>query len=73
MSCLRYPDLKFVATTTTWWDKVEPWCLEHLGPYGDVWYKEYTDIALEILGDPIIWTYWFQTEQQALLFRLRWG
>lgn len=59
---------------TTWtWTEVADWCEANIGAYNQEWFRYGSDIAMGIDGEPIIDRYRFRTEQQAILFRLRWS
>lgn len=65
-------DLTHVAYTLHPYPDVQDWCEENIGEFDVEWYKLGEDIAG--LFDPEYRsTYYFRTEQQALMFTLRWG
>jgi hypothetical protein len=66
-------ELKYKATTLHAWPYVEIWCVENIGSWNIDWYKMGIDPADSIFNPDYRTIYFFKTEQQALLFMLRWG
>jgi len=74
---MNYPqfnvELKYSATTPHPYPDVENWCVENIGPWNETWYKLGADPAASIFDPDYRSTYFFKTEQDQLLFMLRWG
>lgn len=66
----RFP---YECTTRWTWTEVADWCETNVGAYDREWFRYGSDIAMGVGGEPIIDRYRFRTEQQAVLFRLRWS
>jgi hypothetical protein len=64
--------LLYRATTEYPYPEVEQWCLDHVGPWKDTWYKLGQDMAAVIV-DYRTQEYWFKFEEDRLMFVLRWG
>ena len=59
---------------TQWtWVEVADWCETNIGKFDQEWYRYGNDILAGMSGEPIYDHYRFRTEQQAILFRLRWS
>ena len=73
---MTYPkfneQLTHVAYTTHPWPEVEDWCNTNIGQWNEEWYKLGEDIAAQIFNPEYRSTYFFRTEEQALMFTLRW-
>lgn len=66
----RFP---YECRTRFHYDQVVPWCRENIGEFDQEWYRYGSDIALGATGMETRDTYRFQTEQMAVLFKLRWS
>jgi len=66
------PDLIYEATTEEAYPEVEAWCLANVGEWNEAWVRERHDIAAEVIGYRKQ-KYFFKTEQDQLMFMLRWG
>lgn len=55
------------------WDIVEQWCDEYLGGFGQAWYKLGVDPAAYIIDGDYKTKWYFKTEQDAVLFKLKWA
>jgi hypothetical protein len=69
----RNPKLVIPVKTYTHYTECEPWCQANIGEWNVDWWKDFQDIAMSVtLGEgtqPDC--YWFEREQDALMFRLR--
>ena len=69
----RNPKLVIPVKTYTHYTECEPWCEANIGEWNVDWWKDFQDIAMSVtLGEgtqPDC--YWFEREQDALMFRLR--
>ena len=73
MAIERNPKLVIPVKTYTHYTECEPWCQANIGEWNVDWWKDFQDIAMSVtLGEgtqPDC--YWFEREQDALMFRLR--
>ena len=74
---MNYPkfneSLTHVAYTKHPYPDVEDWCKKNIGVWNEEWYKLGED-PLGLVFDPgYRSTYLFRTEQQVLMFNLRWA
>ena len=74
---MNYPkfneELKYTAYTTHPWQEVQQWCHDNVGPWNEKWYKLGEDPAAQIFNPGYRSTYFFTTEQDQLMFILRWS
>ena len=72
MTIDRNPHLVIPVKTYTHYSVCEPWCLTNIGEWNIAWWKDFPDIAAAVITQgPHEDCYWFNNEQDALLFRLR--
>ena len=55
------------------WPSVEEWCNKQFGSFGERWYKIGIDPAQWLLDDEFKTVWYFKTEADAVLFKLRWA
>jgi hypothetical protein len=69
----RNPELVIPVKTYTHYSECESWCLTNIGEWNIAWWKDFQDIAMRVaLGEvPQPDCYWFATDRDALMFRLR--
>jgi len=69
----RDPLLTIPVKTYSHYTECEPWLLANIGEWNIAWWRDFPDIAMSVaLGQvPQPETYWFTSEQDALMFRLR--
>jgi hypothetical protein len=69
----RNPDLIIPVKTYSHYTECEPWCNANVGQWNITWWRDFPSIATSIgLGEgtqPDC--YWFEREQDALMFRLK--
>jgi hypothetical protein len=74
---VNYPkfneDLRYPAYTRHPWPEVEEWCNDNIGPWNQEWYKLGEDAAAMVFDAGYRSTYFFRTEEQAIIFTLRWA
>jgi len=74
---MTYPKLNerliYTAYTKHQWPEVQQWCNDNIGPWNETWYKLGEDPAAAVFDPDYRSTYFFKTEQDQLLFMLRWG
>ena len=74
---MNYPkfneELKYPAYTTHPYPEVQDWCVANIGAWNEDWYKLGEDPAARFLDPEYRSTYFFRTEQQVVLFILRWA
>jgi hypothetical protein len=70
MAIDRNPELTVPVKTHAHYTECEPWLLANIGEWNAAWWRDFPDIAMAVF-DPQPETYWFTTEQDALMFRLR--
>jgi hypothetical protein len=64
--------LTIPVKTYTHYTECEPWCLGNIGEWNIAWWKDFPDIAAAIVVEgPHEHCYWFATDRDALMFRLR--
>ena len=68
-----YPHLPYVGRTTEAYPAVENWCVAHIGDWDIEWAKLGDDITAMAIIPDYRSTYYFRTEQQRLMFELRWS
>ena len=73
MSQQPIPKLIYTGYTTEAWPIVEQWCLDHIGEWNVEWYKLGEDVTAQIVYPDYRSTYLFRTEQQLLMFKLKWS
>jgi len=73
MAIDRNPELTIPVKTYAHYTECEPWCMCNIGEWNAAWWRDFPDIAMSVaLGQgPQPETYWFTSEQDALMFRLR--
>jgi hypothetical protein len=73
MAIDRNPALTVPVKTYSHYSECEPWCEEHIGPWNEMWWKDFQDMAMSVaLGEvPQPDCYWFRREQDAVIFRLK--
>lgn len=72
MSIDRNPKLVIPVKTYSHYTECEPWCQVNVGVWNVTWWKDFPDMAASVLGEgaqPDC--YWFEREQDALMFRLK--
>ena len=72
MAIDRNPKLIIPVKTYSHYTECEPWCQANVGAWNVTWWKDFPDMAASVLGEgsqPDC--YWFESEQDALMFRLR--
>ena len=69
----RNPQLTVPVKTSSHYTECEPWCNAHVGAWNVTWWRDFPDIAMSVaLGQgPQPDCYWFEREQDALMFRLK--
>jgi hypothetical protein len=69
----RNPALTIPVKTHAHYSECEPWCQNNVGEHNKTWWRDFPDMAMSIaLGQvPQPETYWFRSEQAALMFSLR--
>jgi len=69
----RNPVLSIAVKTYSHYTECEPWCQVNIGTWNVNWWRDFPDMAMSVaLGEvPQPETYWFEHEQDALMFRLR--
>ena len=68
-----HKDLVYPAYTHHPYPEVEQWCQDQIGPWNEEWYKLGDDPAAQIFNPGYRSVYYFRTEEQALLFTLKWS
>ena len=68
-----YPNLPYTGDTTQAYPEVENWCVNYIGDWGEEWAKLGDDVTAQIVFPNYCSTYYFRTEQQLLMFELRWA
>ena len=73
MAIDRNPVITIPVRTYSHYTECEPWLLEHIGPWNQVWWRDFQDLAMSVaLGEvPQPDCYWFEREQDAVMFRLK--
>jgi len=73
MAIDRNPELTVPVKTYAHYTECEPWCICNIGEWNAAWWRDFPDMAMSVaLGQvPQPETYWFTSEQDALMFRLR--
>ena len=73
MAIDRNPVLTIPVKTYSHYTECEPWLLANVGAWNDLWWRDFQDIAMHIaLGEgPQPDCYWFGSEQDALMFTLK--
>lgn len=72
MAIDRNPQLTIPVKTYTHYTECEPWCLANVGDWNITWWKDFPDIAATVLAEgPYEDCYWFASERDALMFRLK--
>ena len=72
MAIDRNPRLTIPVKTYTHYKECEPWCLANIGEWNIEWWKDFPDIAAAIVVEgPHEDCYWFYSEKDALMFRLK--
>ena len=54
-------------------EEVVPWLKANVGEFDSEWYRYGSDIANGVLGIQMPDVYRFQSDQHAVLFRLKWS
>jgi hypothetical protein len=74
MATERNPELTVPVRTYSHYAECEPWLLANIGEWNRAWWRDFPDMAMSVaLGQvPQPETYWFTSEQDALMFQLRW-
>ena len=69
----RNPVLSIAVKTYSHYTECESWCTVNIGAWNVNWWRDFPDMAMSVaLGEvPQPETYWFEHEQDALMFRLR--
>lgn len=67
------PDLIYEATTKDAYPEVEAWCIANVGAWNEAWVRERHDIAAVLGAGDHKQKYFFKTEQNCIMFMLRWG
>lgn len=74
MAIDRNPALNICIKTYNHYSDCEPWLLANVGPWNELWWRDFPDPAIAVLGEvPQPDCYWFQEEKHAVLFKLRWA
>jgi len=75
MATERNPELTVPVRTYSHYAECEPWLLVNIGEWNAAWWRDFPDMAMSVaLGQvPQPETYWFTSEQDALMFQLRWA
>lgn len=74
MAIERDPKLTIMVTTHAPYPDVIPWLERNVGPWNETWWRDFPDIAMIALNDtPEPDCYWFEHEQDAVLFKLKWS
>ena len=73
MATERNSKLIIPVKTHAHYTECEPWCTVNIGAWNKAWWRDFPDIAMSVaLGQGTQpETYWFATEQDAIMFRLR--
>ena len=72
MTIERNPILTVPVKTYSHWTECEPWCQVNVGVWNQLWWRDFPDMAAAVITQgPHENCYWFATEQDALMFRLR--
>jgi hypothetical protein len=69
----RNPILTIPVKTYSHYTECEPWCQANVGVWNETWCRDFPDMAMSVtLGEvPQPETYWFEHEQDALMFMLK--
>jgi hypothetical protein len=69
----RNPALTIAVKTHAHYTECEPWCQATVGEWNQNWWRDFPDMAMNIALGQVTQpeTYWFQNEQHALMFALR--
>jgi hypothetical protein len=67
------PELIYEVYTDHDYPEVEAWCVENVGLWNEDWYREPLDLAVIILSGSSKTRYFFKTEQDKIMFILRWS
>jgi len=68
----RNPHLTIPVKTYTHYSECEPWLIQNIGEWNIAWWRDFPDIAMMVIVEgPHEDCYWFATEQDAIMFRLR--
>lgn len=68
-----HPSLKYTAYTSHPWPAVQDWCERNIGEWNVEWYKLGEDAAAQVFNPGYKSTYLFRTEEQSIMFNLRWA
>jgi hypothetical protein len=72
MAIDRDPALVIPVTTYSHYTECEPWCLDNIGEWNVDWWKDFPDIAMAVIVEgPHEDCYWFHSERDAMMFRLK--
>ena len=72
MATERNPHLTIPVKTYTHYSECEPWLIQNIGEWNIAWWRDFPDIAMMVIVEgPHEDCYWFATEQDAIMFRLR--
>ena len=73
MAIDRNPVLTIPVKTYSHYTECEPWCQVNIGVWNETWWRDFPDIAMSVaLGQgPQPDCYWFGSEQDALMFTLK--
>lgn len=52
---------------------IAQWCEQHIGPFGQDWYRLGNDIAMMVFEHNVGTMYYFRQAEHAVLFRLMWA
>lgn len=72
MAIDRDPALVIPVKTYSHYTECEPWCLDQIGEWNVDWWRDFPDIAAAVLAEgPHEDCYWFNNDQDAMMFRLK--
>lgn len=69
----RNPNLTVAVKTRAHYSECEPWCQANVGAWNETWWRDFPDMGMNIALGQVTQpeTYWFENEQHALMFTLR--
>ena len=72
MAIDRDPALVIPVKTYSHYSECEPWCLANIGEWNVDWWKDFPNIAMAVIVEgPHEDCYWFHSDRDAMMFRLK--